>query len=68
MTDSMREKIDKATKERYACLKVEAPDLFKRCVESASAIALNNNLNSKVAASIESALVAMAVEAMAYYG
>lgn len=65
MAESMEEKIARAINRRYAALKAAAPDLYRRCVESASAIAINNGLNNKVAASIEAALVAMALEGMA---
>ena len=65
MNENLAKRLSDANKERYSSLKATAPDLFRHCVESASAIAFNNGLNTKVAAAIESALVAMALEGMA---
>ena len=49
-------------KDSYRELKKIAPDLYQECVESAGAIAINNNLSFMVGAQIESAMVELVLK------
>jgi hypothetical protein len=60
-----KDRLKQANDERHKALKSVAPDLWRRCVESASGIAMTHDLDFAAAASVENALVAMALEGMA---
>lgn len=57
--------IERARMERrqrnYAQLRAQSPDLYRRCVEAASGIGINFNLDQRCTADIEAAIIAAAV-------
>lgn len=59
---------DRRRREQYAKLRALDLDLYRECIESSAAIAINRRLDLDAAADIEHALVVIALRAIEEHG